>query len=62
MTWDYRKFPSQPVAAKKFEMRGRNTIVLYYHYRIDPELGKGVSMIRNIPCACPAYAVKLDKD
>ena len=36
MPWDYRKFPSHPVAAEKFEIRGRNTIILYYNYRVDP--------------------------
>ena len=35
-TWGYRKFPRHPVSAEKFEMRGRNTILLNYHYRVDP--------------------------
>ena len=37
MTWKYQKFPRHPVAAKKFKMRGINTIISHYHYRVDPE-------------------------
>ena len=40
VTWDYWKFPRHPVAATKFKMRGRNTLILHYHYRVYPELGK----------------------
>ena len=42
MTWDHWKFPRHPVAAEKLEMRGINTIILNYHSRVDPELGKCV--------------------
>ena len=42
MTWDYHKFPRHPVAAEKFKMRGRNTIISPYHYKVYPLLGKGV--------------------
>ena len=61
MTWDYRKFPRHPVAAEKFKTRGTNTIISHYHYRVDPELGKGVCVIRRIPCACTACMAQFDK-
>ena len=43
--WDYQKFPRNPVDAEKFETRGINTILLYYHYRVDLKLGKCVCAI-----------------
>ena len=61
MTLDYWKFPRHSVAAEKFEMRGINTILLHYHYRVYPELGKGVCDFHNIQCAFPACASQLDK-
>ena len=61
MNWDYRKFPRHPFASENFEMRGRNTILLYYYYRVDPELGKCVCVIHCISCACPACVAQLDK-
>ena len=61
MTWDYWKFPRHPFAVEKFEMRGRKTIILSYHYRVDPELSKGVCAIRRIPSACTACVAQLDK-
>ena len=61
MTWD-RKLPRHPVAAEMFEMMGRNTILLHYHYRVDPELGKVFCVIRRISCACPYFVPQLDKD
>ena len=39
MTLYYWKFPRHIVAAENFKIRERNTIILYYHYRVDPELG-----------------------
>ena len=38
----YRHFPSHPDVVEVFEMRGRNNIILHYHYRVGAELGKGV--------------------
>ena len=61
MNWDYRKFPRHPVATQKFETIVIDTILSYYHYRFDPELGKGFCAIHWIPCACTAYANKVDK-
>ena len=40
MTWDYQRFHRNPVAAERLETRGRNTIILHYHCRVDTELGK----------------------
>ena len=62
MTWGYCKFSRHPIAAEKSEMRGRNTTLLHYHYRFDPELGKGGYVIFGILCECPACVVQLDKD
>ena len=59
-TWDYWKFPRHLVAEEKFEMRGINTIISYYHYRVDPELGKGFCDIRRITCAFPVCFAQLD--
>ena len=42
ITWNYWKCPRHPVTAKNLETRGINTIILYYCYRVDPELGKGI--------------------
>ena len=42
-------------------MRGRNTILPHYWYRVDPELGKYICAIHRIPCACPAYVYQFDK-
>ena len=61
MTWDHWKFPRHPVAAEKLEMRGINTIILNYHSRVDPELGKCVYVIFRVLCACTACVVQLDK-
>ena len=62
LSWDCRKSPRHPVSAEKFKMRGRNTIILHYHYRVDPKLGKGFYEIRRIPCVCAACVAKLVKD
>ena len=61
MSWYYWKLPRHPVSKEKFETRGRNTIILRYHYRVDPNLGKVVCVIFRIPCACPACVDQLDK-
>ena len=61
MTWDYWNFPRHQVAAKKFEIRGRNTILLHYHYRVDPELGKYVCENFRILCACKSCVAQIDK-
>ena len=42
-------------------MRGRNNILLYYHYKVDPKIGKGICKILRIPCACPACVAQHDK-
>ena len=42
-------------------MRGRNNILSYYHYRVEPEIGKGVCVVFRIPCACPSCVAKIDK-
>ena len=49
VTWYYWKFPRHPVAAEKFETRGRNNMILHYNYRVDWELDKCVCVIRHIP-------------
>ena len=61
MTWYYRNFPRHPVAAENFKFRGINTIILHFHYRVDPELGKGFCVIHRITCACPCCVDQLDK-
>ena len=61
-SWDYQNFPRHPVASEKFETRGINNILLHYHYRVDPELGKGVCDIFRITCACTSCVSKPDKD
>ena len=61
MSWDYWMFTRYPVVSEKFEKRGRNTIPLHDHYRIDPKLGKGVCSIHRIPYSCPACVDQLDK-
>ena len=62
MTWDYQKFPRHPVVAEKFETRGRNTIIFYYHYRVDLELDKVVCEILRITFTCPSCVDQIDKD
>ena len=62
MTWYYQKFPTDLVAAEKFETRGINTIIFRYQYRVDPDLGKGVCEILWNVCACPSCVAQLDKD
>ena len=61
MTWAYQKFPSHPVDAETFKMRGRNTILSHYHYRVDPKLGKFVCAICRILCAYPDCVDQIDK-
>ena len=61
MTWYYKKFPRHPVTAENFKMRVRNTILLHYHYRVDPEVGKSVCAIHRVPFACTACVAQLDK-
>ena len=62
MSGDYWKFRRHLVAAETFKTRGRNTIILHHHYRVDPELGKVVFDIRQIPCAYPACVSQLIKN
>ena len=61
MSFDCRKFPRHPVAADHFEMRGRSTINLYYYYRVNPKLSKGVCAIFRIPFSYPDFSDQLDK-
>ena len=61
MSWDNQKYTRHPVAAKKFKMRGSNTFILNYHYRVDPKHGKYVCAICRVPCTCPACVDQLDK-
>ena len=61
ITWDYWKFPRHPVAAEKFEIRRINSNISRYHYRVDPEVGKGVCVIRHIPCSCQTFVAQFDK-
>ena len=62
VSWDYPNFPRHPVAAKKFEMRGINTIILHYNYWVDSKVVKGVCATFHIPCACPYCISNIDKD
>ena len=62
ISWNYWNFPRQPVSAEKFEIMVINTILMYYHYRVDPKLGKGVCANNCIPCASPACVAQLDID
>ena len=61
MSWNYRKFPHHPVASECYNIIGRNTIISHYHYRLEPNIGKGVCVICQITCACPECVDKLDK-
>ena len=60
MTWNYQKCPRHPVAAENFVTRGLNTILLNYHFRVDPEL-QFVCAIFRTPYACPSCVAQLDK-
>ena len=60
MYWYYWKFPREPVSAENFETRGINTIILHYHYRVDPKLGKGVCIFIYFLCKCSACIAQLD--
>ena len=42
-------------------MRGRNTIIQHYRYRVNPELGKVVCDIFWFPYACPSHVDQPDK-
>ena len=42
-------------------MRGRNTILSNYNYRVDPKIGKYVCDISIIPCECKTCVSQLDK-
>lgn len=35
-------------------MRGCETVISHYHYRVDPKLGEGKCLMRRIPCLCQA--------
>ena len=61
ISWYHRKFPRYPVDADNFEIIGRNTIILHYHYRLYTNLVKYVCGICWIPCAFPAYVNQLEK-
>ena len=61
MHWDYIKIPCHPVANERYKARGRNTIISHYHYRLEPNIGKGVCVICHITCARPECVDKLDK-
>ena len=58
---NYRKFICQPIYVKRYEIRERNTIISYYHYRFDMNLGKVFCDICRIPCTCPVFVAKLDQ-
>ena len=62
MSWDYWKFLRHPVAAKKIEMRGINSIIFRYNYRFDPKLGKVDCGFFRILCVCPSWVAQLDND
>ena len=61
MSWEYIYFPCHPDAAEWYKMRVRDTIIFYHHYRVDPNIGKGVCTILWIICVCPGFVSQLDK-
>ena len=42
-------------------MRGRNTNILHYYYRVNQEIGKVFSSVFRIPYACTSCVAPLDK-
>ena len=61
VSWNYRNFPCHPVACEWCHIIGRNNIILHYHYRVYPNLGKCVCAISRIACACRVFVAQLDK-
>ena len=61
ISWGNWNFTRHPFSAEKFEIRGRNAIILNYHYRVYPKLDKGVCTICSIPCAYICCVAQLDK-
>ena len=61
MTWDYWSFPCHKFAPERFKTRGRNTILYHYHYRVDPDIGRGVFAICLTSCAFLACVSQLDE-
>ena len=60
MSWYYRKFPCHKVASERYEIRGRNFFISYYHYRLDTYFGTGVCAIFHIPFEYPVYVYQID--
>ena len=42
-------------------MRGSNTIISHYNYRVDPNIVKAVCVVFRIPCVFTACVYQLDK-
>ena len=62
MTWNKKKFPKLNVIHGKSKIRGSETVLSHYHYRMDPKLGKSKCAMRRIPCLCLACSNQLDLD
>ena len=43
-------------------MRGINTILSYYHYRVDKKICKGVCSVCRITYVCPVFVAQIDID
>ena len=53
MSWYYIHFNRRSIAAKRYEIIERNTIISHYHYMVYPNIGKGVCAIFSIPYLLP---------
>ena len=62
MYWYYRKFPHCSVATEQYKMRGRNTIISYYHSKVDTKVVKVLCVVHWVPCVFIECVNQLDED
>jgi hypothetical protein len=61
MTWSKSCFKSIKVADGRSKVRGCETVISHYHYRVDSKLGEGKCLMRRIPCLCKSCNSQLKR-
>eukprot|EP00957_Ditylum_brightwellii_P024827 1876774-Ditylum_brightwellii.AAC.1 len=59
MAWKDKLSPKLPKLDSQPAVRGRERVLMHYHYRADPALGDGKCAVRWTPCACPPCVEQL---
>ena len=54
-------FPTIHVIPGKKNLCGSSTVMLYYHYRMDPNLGEGKFLLTHIHFSCVLCTYQLNQ-